>query len=67
MKKMILPPLLLLSIFCALYLLNLKVSTMLEITGMKLTYVLISSALTVFGLVIVVLVAFIIHAFWRKK
>ena len=67
MKKILLPPLLLLAIFCALYLLNLKVSTMLEITGMKLTYVLISSALTVFGLVIVVLIAFIIHAFWRKK
>ena len=67
MKKILLPPLLLFAIFCALYLLNLKVNAMLEITGMKLMYVLISSALTVFGLVIVVLVAFIIHAFLRKK
>ena len=67
MKKILLPPLLLLAIFCALYLLNLKVSTVLEITGMKLMYVFITSALTVVGIVVIFLVAFIIHAFWRKK
>ena len=66
MKKFLIPGAIL-SIIVVLYLLCVKIKTMLEITGMKFLLVLVTSALSVFILIAIFFVFLVAVEYWRKK
>ena len=66
MKKFLIPGTIL-SIIVVLYLLCVKIKTMLEITGMKFLLVLVTTSLSVFILIAIFFVFLVILEYWRKK
>ena len=66
MKKFLIPGAIL-SIIVVLYLLCVKIKTMLEITGMKFLLVLVTTALSVFIIIAIFFVVLVIIEYWSKK
>ena len=66
MKKFLIPGTIL-SIIAVLYLLCVKIKTVIEITGMKFLLVLITTALSVFILIAIFFVFLVVIEYWRKK
>ena len=56
-----------LSIIAVLYLLCVKIKTVIEITGMKFLLVLVTTALSVFILIAIFFVFLVVIEYWRKK
>ena len=67
MYEKILIPGAILSIIVVLYLLCVKIKTMLEITGMKFLLVLVTTALSVFIIIAIFFVVLVIIEYWSKK
>ena len=66
MKKFLIPGAIL-SIIVVLYLLCVKIKTVIEITGMKFLLVLVTTALSVFILIAIFFVFLVVIEYWRKK
>ena len=66
MKKFLIPGTIL-SIIAVLYLLCVKIKTVIEITGMKFLLVLVTTALSVFILIAIFFVFLVVIEYWRKK